>query len=148
MLDIKHNYIPTVNNKHLVIVHWHDGQKHRVLNKISSSQKVAKQFVSNKKRDILLEAVNKYVTHRKNSLDYNYTYKTTARVNAISKLKRAIDVYSQSPLKQVAAVILCLENDLIEIMPGTNSKYHIHFDKKINEIITFCKNIHNGIDQD
>lgn len=144
MLQIKHNFIPTAGNRTLAIVHWHDGKKLNVATKVSYSIPVLEQFVQNEKRDILVNSIKSYVKHRQYALEHSHTKPTALKANAITRIKRGLEVYSQSKIEILAKIILCLEKDLLEIMPGINSKYHLHYAQIINQLITYCKNIING----
>lgn len=145
-ININHNFLPTANDKIIAVVHWHDGKKYQVSTKISSSEKALETFVENEKRSILVSAVKSYVSHRQYAIEHSHTKPTQRKVNAISKIRRGMDVYSQAKLDQVVKVILCLENDLLELMPGINSKYHLHYTQIINQLITYCKNVNDGIE--
>lgn len=143
-LQINYQKTPSVNGYTLATVHWYSGNKPMVKNKFSKSDKTLETFVDNTKRDIIIDLVLKFVRQRNHALDNNHTQRTGQKVAAISKIKKGMDAYSTSPIKQVARIILCLEFDLRCLIPGPKSKYHIHFHNRVNQIINYCKNIENG----
>ncbi|MCO6499101.1 MAG: hypothetical protein J5I47_01845 [Vicingus serpentipes] len=144
-LDIHYNFLPTANNKILAIVHWEEERRLRTCQKVGSTEEQLQKFVNEKRKEIIIKLLTKFVNQRDYSLNHNLIPKSSARINAVSKIKKGLEVYGQSSLYRVSQIILCLEQDLNELLPGKASKHYEYHHKKINQILTFCKNITNDI---
>ncbi|WP_372938781.1 hypothetical protein [Seonamhaeicola sp.] len=139
-LQINYNLVPTTNNNTLAVVHWFDGKKYRIDCRVSPSKSVLITYIDNKKKAIILELLNNYINHRDYALITQITETTQAKINAIHRIKHMMAVYKKSSLHKFCEIIPALEQDLLLLMPGQQSKFFNHFNTTINQLLTFCKN--------
>lgn len=139
MLEIKTDIIPTVKNKMLGLVHYTDGKTFYSKCMVSDKQTELINFLDTQKRDIVLNIIKKYVAHREYSINQNFSEKTQKRINAVNKLKQAIQIYGKSNSFKLFEIIICLEEDIMTIMPGINSKFYKNYQESISQLLTYCK---------
>jgi hypothetical protein len=141
--NINYNFLTTANSKTLCVIHWYDGRKHRVLNKLGSSEKNLQGFVNSKIRDIIIDKLLSFVNHREYSLNNSHTSSSNSRIRAINNIRTKLKLYtSASPIK-ISKIIVCLEKDFNAILPHKSSKYFNYYYNSINQILTYCKNTLN-----
>lgn len=143
-LKINYNLVPTTNDNLLAVVHWFDGSKFKVECRVSPDKNVLINYINAKKKDIVIEILTSYINHRDYAIIKQFTENKQSKIQAIYRLKQFLVVYKKSSLFKVCQMICFLETDLLLIMPGTNSKYHKHYNNIINQLINYCKFVNHG----
>lgn len=140
-LKINYDLVPTTNNNFLAVVHYYDGNKFRIDCRVSPNKGVLLNYVNNKKKDIIIEILTSYINHRDYSIIKQFIENNQQKINAIHRLKQMLQIYKKSNVFKLCKMVVCLEQDILLIMPGTNSKFNAHYTLIINQLITYCKTI-------
>lgn len=87
----------------------------------------------------MIKTVNEIVSHREQMYSRGFAFRTLAHLVSVGRIKKNITSANPKKPDGVKKIILKLEPDLRQIMPGRDSVYYESTIEKFRNLIKECK---------
>lgn len=87
----------------------------------------------------MLLTITRYVNHREKLMTSFGAFKSSAKMESISKIRRQVSFYADADTPVIKRLVLLLEPDLVNIMPGKQSRFYQSSKARLDNLFDLCK---------